>query len=113
MTDSVRLVAVFCAKDKAHHATGHMCMVAERSYPRSCTVPMASTRGGAPWQSSFAKEIAEVEQEQLVTTGLQAVEKHGITNMSLKGQKPQMDQHRGVSKAPTAPRRSGRHAGKT
>ena len=65
----------FCANTTANIATVHICMVAERNLPNRSE---AMAHPGSPRQPSLAEEIDAVEQEQLMTTALQAVETHGM-----------------------------------
>ena len=68
-------------------------MVAERRNTQTArSEAMASARHGVLRRPSLAEEIEELEQAEVVTDALQAIQKHGMAHvMSPKGQTPQND----------------------
>ena len=73
-------------------------MVAERSTQPASSEAMANPRPGSLRQPSLADEIDEIEQAELVTNALRAVES-SRTQHGPEGQQPQ-EQHPGVSNTP-------------
>ena len=75
-------------------------MVAERSTKNTSPEAMAAPRPGAARQPSLAEEIDEIERAELVTTALQAVESHGMTQHRPEGPEPLEPENKGVSQTP-------------
>ena len=85
-------------------ATVPLCMIAERSVMPALPEAMSANHAGAPRQPSLAEEIAEMEEQAIVTGALQAeVERHGMKHSidkSPKGQQPLSPTDAGVSNTP-------------